>query len=137
MEHSKLPWEAMFYDDSVIEIVEVREEESDTIACLSPDTADNLKANAAFIVKACNEHIGLVEELNLHKAALVKFEQLATDELSAYKGKAGLFDELVDALGETLAHIPIAPIEFGSCEEDPDCFHYRIKALLAKAKRVK
>lgn len=96
MEHSKLPWKAeQDKPNSGVSIFSAGEPGSREWVCA---TSGRAIANADFIVKACNEHDELVEELNLHKAALTKFEHLTGEELVAYKAKADMFDKMVDVL---------------------------------------
>ena len=58
-------------------------------------------ANAQRLVKCWNEYDKEVERANLAEAALVKFEQLAAEEIAGFnalKAKADVCDELVEAL---------------------------------------
>lgn len=131
MEHSKLPWESLFYEDGVIEIVEIREEESDTIAVLSPDTADNSYNNAAFIVKACNEHGALkakVYSLEFENIALRGAESAAIQELNALKAKEALLGEVETVFNEAGA--------FASNIHAAQTL-LKVKVLLSKLKELK
>ena len=61
----------------------------------------NDESNAQRLVKCWNEYDKEVERANLAEAALVKFEQLAAEELAGFNAlqkKADVCDEVVEAL---------------------------------------
>lgn len=81
LSHTPLPWIAEPFTNDPFAPWDVKSKKSDTEKEFICQTSGNCKANAEFIVRACNSHYEMLEALRQMKAAARRLENLAAELL--------------------------------------------------------